>query len=66
MAYGIAIKEYEVKEVYEDCVQGKITEIFFPKRSSRQTRDTLEIVHSDVGRPMQTIILNGICVNYGQ
>lgn len=59
MAHGITLQDCGIKETYEVCIQGKMSKKPFPKVSSRQTKDILEIVHSDVCGPMQTITPGG-------
>lgn len=59
MAYGIALEDCGIKEVCEDCIQGKMSKKPFPKVSNRQTESILDIVHSDVCGPMQTTTPGG-------
>lgn len=59
MAYGITLQDCGIKETCEECIQGKMHRKTFRSESNRRTKDILEIVHSDVCGPMQTITPGG-------
>lgn len=50
----------------ESCIQGKITEFQFPKKSGKKTTKILDLVHSDLCGLMHTLHTTGhkrlICI----
>ena len=54
----ISFNKSKVICVCETCIEGKFTQIPFPKCSSRKT-DILEIVHSDLFGPTRTESIGG-------
>jgi len=59
MAEGISIQKCGNQETCETCIKGKISRKPFPKESTRQTKSVLEIVHTDVCGPMETVTPGG-------
>ena len=53
LATGIKISDCGRNIVCEDCIKGKLARITFPKESQTVTHAPLELVHTDVGGPMQ-------------
>lgn len=54
MVNGMKIIDCGIKTEFETCLQAKTTRLPFPKQSSSQSNDVLDLVHSDVCGPMQT------------
>lgn len=54
MVNGMKIIDCGIKTECETCLQAKSTRLPFPRQSSSQSNDVLELVHSDVCGPMQT------------
>jgi len=52
----IHIKDCGIREVCETCLKGKMTRKSFPKKSMHQSKEILDLVHTDVCGPRQTII----------
>lgn len=56
----VGLPSFEVnREVCGACKRGKQARDAFPKESLTKTKEKLEIVHTDVCGPMQTMSLNG-------
>lgn len=53
-ATGVNIKYCGIENTCEVCLQGKMTRKPFPKKSYNNTKEILELIHSDVCGPMQT------------
>ncbi|KAK2575182.1 hypothetical protein KPH14_012892, partial [Odynerus spinipes] len=56
---NMVIENCYIKETCETCIEGKSARKPFPKKSSRETKDILDLVHSDICGPMQTITPRG-------
>lgn len=52
---GLKIVECGIKEVCKVCLEGKMTRTPFPKQSKRESSATLDLIHTDVCGPMQTM-----------
>ena len=55
LATGIRIKDCGTRETCECCIKGKMTRIPFPKEATNRTRLILDLIHTDVCGPMQTM-----------
>lgn len=55
LATGIEIKDCGIRETCESCMKGKMSRIPFPKESTTKTEEILDLIHTDVCGPMQTI-----------
>jgi len=44
-----------IRSVCETCIKGKMTRQPFPKNSSSETEQPLDLIHTDVCGPMQTM-----------
>lgn len=56
---GMKIIDCGIKTECETSLQAKTTRLPFPKQSSSQSNDVLDLVHSDVCGPMQTQSASG-------
>lgn len=52
---GMKLEACSVKKFCEDCVKGKMTRSPFPKESSGTSDAPLQLIHTDVCGPMQTM-----------
>lgn len=59
VTFGKCTAECSNKLNCEICLQGKMSRIKFPKRSENRANDLLQLVHSDVCGPMQTLSPSG-------
>ena len=55
LATGIKIKDCGIRETCEICIKGKMSRVPFPKESTTKTEQILDLIHTDVCGPMQTI-----------
>lgn len=55
LSTGIIINNCGRKEICECCVKGKMTGQPFPKENTIKSKETLELIHTDVCGPMQTL-----------
>lgn len=51
--YGLTIKDCECSDICESCIKGKMHRKPFPRKASNDTKETFDIVVSDVCGPMQ-------------
>lgn len=56
---GLNIVECGVKVTCDTCIKGKFHRLPFPKKSLSKSKELLELIHSDVAGPMQTMSRNG-------
>jgi hypothetical protein len=54
MVDGMNLKEVSLHHICERCVKGKHQKTSFPKDGATRVSQLLEIVHTDVCRPMKT------------
>ena len=59
LASGILIKDCGIREICECCVKGKMVRTPFPKQSQTKTNAFLDLVHTDLCGPMQTVTPSG-------
>ncbi len=59
MVNGMNLKEVPLHHVWEDCIEGKQQRTSFPKDEATRASKVLELVHSDVCRPMKTTSRGG-------
>jgi transposase InsO family protein len=52
------IKQCQTRQICECCIQAKLTTKPLPKKSETRTNAVLDIVHTDVCGPMQTLTLD--------
>lgn len=52
---GIRTKDCGIRKICETCLKGKMTRNPFPKKSSCQSKAILDLIHTDVCGPMQTM-----------
>ena len=55
LATGIIIKDCGKRETCECCVKGKMARTPFPKEAKNKAQSILDLVHTDVCGPMQTV-----------
>ena len=55
LATGIIIKDCGKRETCECCVKGKMARTPFPKETKNKAQSILDLIHTDVCGPMQTI-----------
>src|SRR3984885_14576424 len=58
-ASWIAIKACNYTKECECCIQSKMTRKAFPKKSESKTTEILDLIHTDVCGPMQTVTPGG-------
>lgn len=56
----MAIENCDIKTFCEVCAQGKLTRIPFPKQLSKKSTAPLDLIHTDVCGPMQTVSPSGM------
>lgn len=56
---GIQIQKCEVNANCECCLEGKMTRLPFPKQAGPQSSKMLELVHTDLCGPMNTVTPGG-------
>lgn len=54
---GLEITDCGIKSVCEICIKGKMTKRSFSKESYHNTQEPLDLIHTDVCGPVQTVIL---------
>lgn len=59
LASGIGVKHCGVKLNCETCLQGKMARSSFPKSSRKKSKAVLDLVHSDLCGPMNTVTPGG-------
>jgi hypothetical protein len=59
MVDGMNLKEVSLHHICEACVKGKHQRTSFPKDGATRASQLLEIVHTDVCRPMRTTLHSG-------
>jgi hypothetical protein len=55
MCLDFHIKSCDIKEVCECCIEAKMTKKSIPKKSESKTYEVLDLIHTDICGPMQTI-----------
>jgi len=55
MIEGVNLKDCGIREVCDTCLKGKMTRKPFPKKSTYQSERILDLIHTDVCGPMQTM-----------
>jgi transposase InsO family protein len=56
----MVIEDCDIKTFCEVCAQGKLTRMKFPKQSSSKSTAPLDLIHTDVCGPMQTVSPSGM------
>lgn len=56
---GVEMNDCGIKLQCDTCVRGKMTRLPFPKKSNTSTKEVLELIHTDVCGPMQTVSSGG-------
>lgn len=59
LAAGIKVTDCGIRETCEVCIKGKMARKPFPKRSENRSNKILDLVHTDVCGPMQTVTPGG-------
>lgn len=59
LAAGLKLKSCKHTDVCEICIKGKMTKTPFPKKSSTQTTEIFQLVHSDVCGPIHVATPSG-------
>lgn len=59
LATGVNMIDCGTKQFCDSCLRGKMTRIPFPQVSNSRTQATLDLVHSDICGPMQTVTPSG-------
>jgi hypothetical protein len=60
MVDGMNLKEVLLHRICEGCIKGKHQRTSFPKDGAMRASQLLEIVHTDVCRPMKTTLHGGV------
>jgi len=60
MVDGMNLKEVTLHRICEGCIKGKHQRTSFPKDGAMRASQLLEIVHTDVCRPMKTTLHGGV------
>ncbi|KXJ70180.1 hypothetical protein RP20_CCG024584 [Aedes albopictus] len=59
LATGVKIRKCNVNHDCECCMEGKMTRLPFPKQTGAQSTRMLELIHTDVCGPMNTVTPGG-------
>lgn len=59
LATGVNIQKCSVFQTCECCVEGKISRLPFPRKEDRQSAKVLDIIHTDICGPMNTVSPGG-------
>lgn len=59
LATGIKVNNCSVNATCEPCLQGKMARLPFPKKAKRNSKAVLDLVHSDLCGPMNTVTPGG-------
>ncbi len=60
MVYGMNLKEVLLHHICEGCIQGKHQRTSFPKDEATRASQLLEILHTDVCKPMKITSNGGV------
>lgn len=59
LALGIKIQDCGIRVQCECCIQGKMARVPFPKKAKKQSENILDLIHTDICGPMQTVTPGG-------
>lgn len=59
LAKGVSIKKCDIYQTCECCAEGKIARKPFPRKTERQSTKVLDLIHTDICGPMNTVTPGG-------